>query len=330
MSVSIKLVNLVTGYHTRKGRKVIGESLNAEVDQGQLICLLGPNGAGKSTLLKTLSGFIPPLDGTIAIEGRNLTEYSDTELSRMVGVVLTDRVHMSNMSVTELVGMGRSPYTGFWGRLSDVDRNVVDESMAMVGITDLRGRMVDTLSDGERQKAMIAKALAQHTPVIFLDEPTAFLDYPSKVDIMKLLHRISHNESKTVFLSTHDLELALQIADGIWLIDKEKGLVTGTPEDLALSGDLASYFERPGIRFDVETGMFRVIDGVLHSVRVQGEGVRASMIKKALMRNGISADCDSCGSPLILVGDDAFYVDGMRFELISDVIRKVNSLFSSI
>ena len=158
--------------------------------------------------MKTLSAFLPPLKGEIFIEHKRLGEYSDAELSKVIGVVLTEKLSLNNMSVEELVEMGRSPYTGFWGRMDKNDRRIVAESIALVGIDNLRGRMIQTLSDGERQKVMIAKALAQETPVIFLDEPTAFLDYPSKVEIMQLLQRLAREKNKTVFLSTHDLELA--------------------------------------------------------------------------------------------------------------------------
>lgn len=161
------------------------------------------------------------------------------------------------MTVYELVGLGRSPYTGFWGTLNEEDHRIVKESISMVGISQLSKRMIQTLSDGERQKVMIAKALAQQTPVIFLDEPTAFLDYPSKVEMMQLLHRLSRETDKTIFLSTHDLELALQIADTVWLMSKE-GVTIGTPQKLAQDGQLGAFLERKGIRFDKETLTIRV------------------------------------------------------------------------
>ncbi len=156
------------------------------------------------------------------------------------------------MRVYELAGMGRSPYTGFWGTLSEEDHRLVDEAICMVGIEALKERMIHTLSDGERQKVMIAKALAQQTPVIYLDEPTAFLDFPSKVDMMQLLHRLAVDEQKTIFLSTHDVQLALQLADRLWLMD-EQGLHVGTPQELAASGTLNHFVEREGITLDNRT-----------------------------------------------------------------------------
>ena len=193
------------------------------------------------------------------------------------------------MSVRELVEMGRSPYTGFWGRLGKEDKQVVEKSIALVRIENLASRMVHTLSDGERQKVMIAKALAQETPVIFLDEPTAFLDFPSKVEIMQLLHHLTRSTNKTIFLSTHDLELALQIADKIWLMDRTNGITTGTPEDLALSGHLSGFFARKGIVFDTETGLFRIDNQYSREIRLTGHGQKYAMVRKALQRNGIRA-----------------------------------------
>lgn len=255
---TIRVENLVTGYIDRNRRITVTDGVTASLRSGELTCLLGPNGAGKSTLLKTLSAFQPPLSGKILIEGKDLTEYRPEELAKVIGVVLTERLSLTNMSVEELIGLGRSPYTGFWGALTDRDREIVDEAISLVRIDDLRHRTVNTLSDGERQKVMIAKALAQETPVIFLDEPTAFLDYPSKVEIMQLLQSLSRMKDKTVFLSTHDLELALQIADRVWLIDRPHGVTIGTPEDLAFSGELGRYFDSDGVKFDPASGLFRI------------------------------------------------------------------------
>jgi len=157
------------------------------------------------------------------------------------------------MTVSELVSLGRSPYTGFWGTCSKEDMTIVQDALRQVGVSALAERLIDTLSDGERQKVMIAKALAQQTPVIYLDEPTAFLDFPSKVEVMLLLRHICQEAGKTIFLSTHDLELALQIADCLWLMDRSEGLSIGTPKELADRGVLSRFIERRGISFDRRT-----------------------------------------------------------------------------
>jgi len=255
---TVEIRNLSIGYKTKNGSKLLIENLSVDISGGELTCLLGANGVGKSTLLRTLSGFLPKLSGEIHIFGKAIENYSDKELARTIGVVLTERPNVGDLSVTELIGLGRSPYTGFWGRLNSVDETVVKEVISLIKIEELAGRQVLTLSDGEWQKMMIAKTLAQETPLIYLDEPTAFLDFPSKVEIMRLLLDLAHNAGKTIFLSTHDLELALQIADTLWLMDKNNGMTTGTPDELRSNGSIENFFRCDGVVFDRETGFFRI------------------------------------------------------------------------
>ena len=257
--------NLGIGYITKNGVRIVAEHINGAIRSGELTCLLGANGVGKSTLLRTLSAFQPKIAGEIlfaaedGLQSREISDMSDKQLSHKIGVVLTEKPDVRNMTVRELVSLGRSPYTGFWGTYSEEDMQIVDESIVLVGIESLAKRMVHTLSDGERQKVMIAKALAQQTPVIYLDEPTAFLDYPSKVEVLQLLRLISRQAGKTIFLSTHDVELALQLADTIWLMTHEAGMTIGTPKELAQQGALGRFIEREGIVFDPETLSIRIV-----------------------------------------------------------------------
>ena len=250
---TVELSNLSIGYRQKGNIKTVATNINASINSGELTCLIGSNGIGKSTLLRTLSGFQPKLSGSITINGREIDSFSNKQLARTIGVVLTGRPEVENITVSELVGLGRSPYTGFWGTLNEEDKEVVEQSLSLTGISHLAQRMVQTLSDGERQKAMIAKALAQQTPVIFLDEPTAFLDFPSKVEMLQLLQRLSRETGKTIFLSTHDLELALQIADRLWLMEKEQGISVGTPAELAEQGAIGRFINREGICFNPAT-----------------------------------------------------------------------------
>lgn len=324
LSTAIDIQNLVTGYRTRHGNKVVASGINASLLGGQLTCLLGPNGAGKSTLLKTLSAMLPPLDGKILINGRDMASFSAMQLSKEIGVVLTEKLMLTNMTVYELIALGRSPYTGFWGRLSNHDRRVVSEAISQVHIENLQHRMIQTLSDGERQKVMIAKALAQNTPIIFLDEPTAFLDYPSKVEILQLLLRLSREKGLTVFLSTHDLELALQVADEVWLIDKQLGVTIGCPEDLALNGDLGRYFEREGVEFDLDSGIFRIGSVPLASVKVNGSGPQYAMVCKALHRIGVEAVDQECNLTVNLF-DSYYTVNGERCNSIAQLLHRVKN-----
>ena len=246
---TVRLENLSIGYRGKSSVKEVACGINASLFAGELTCLIGPNGVGKSTLMRTLCAFQEKLGGNIVIEGKELEAYPDKELSKKIGVVLTHRPQIQNMNVKELVALGRSPYTGFWGKLEKEDRKIVSDAISLIGIDNLRSRMIQNLSDGERQKVMIAKAIAQQTPIICLDEPTAFLDFPSKIETMQLLKKLAKENGKTIFLSTHDLELTLQIADRIWLM--QKGNITiGTPEEVAQSGALSEFIEREGITFD--------------------------------------------------------------------------------
>ena len=212
----IELRHLTVGY----GEKAVLSDINQSLEAGSLVCLLGSNGVGKSTLLRTLAGFQPPLAGKVLLEGKDLASLTLSERSKAVSVVLTERVEVPYMKVADLVGMGRSPYTGFFGTLTKEDNAIVSEAIEMVGIADLAARTIDTLSDGERQKAMLAKALAQQTPVILLDEPTAFLDFHAKISTLRLMLRLAHETGKTILMSTHDVEMALRLSDILWIVQQ--------------------------------------------------------------------------------------------------------------
>ncbi len=229
----LSIDSLTIGY----GKKAIAEKLTAALPSGKLTCLVGRNGVGKSTLLKTLSGFLPPLSGTVTVTGRDASALSARERARLVSVVLTGRPEVRMLTVEETVALGRTPYTNLWGRLTPRDAAVIDSSINAVGINGLRRRHIGTLSDGECQKVMIAKALAQTTPLVLLDEPTAFLDYPSKAETMRLLKSLTMSdddaaEHVTALLSTHDMEMALRLADRLWVMTSDRTLCTGTPDEL--------------------------------------------------------------------------------------------------
>ena len=232
----ISLQNLTVGY----GEKAILSDINQTLEPGRLVCLLGSNGVGKSTILRTLAGFQPPLSGEVLIDGRNLSSLTLAERSKAVSIVLTERVEVPYMKVADLVGMGRSPYTGFFGKLTKEDRQIVGEAIEMVGITSLAERTIDTLSDGERQKAFLAKALAQQTPIILLDEPTAFLDFHAKISTLRLMQKLAHETNKIILMSTHDVEMALRLSDLLWIVQDGK-IQTGTTASLTESGILRQF-----------------------------------------------------------------------------------------
>lgn len=254
----ISAENTGIGYAKTKhrGEAALFNNLSFDLFQGELVCLIGANGAGKSTLLRTISSSQPALSGRILFEGKDITLYSEKERSQLLGLVLTDKTSTGGLLVRELVELGRYPYTGFFGQLDKDDKRIVEKAMIDVGIIHKAGTYVAELSDGERQKAMIAKALAQECPVVLLDEPTAFLDIESRIDIMNLLHHLAMYQGKTVLLSTHDIDLAMLLADRLWLLSRDKGLIRGVTEDIVLSGAMDYFFKGENIVFNKDIGTF--------------------------------------------------------------------------
>ncbi len=245
--------NLSVGY---KGN-IVAENLNLCLDKGTLTALIGVNGCGKSTLLRTLSGLQKPIDGNIQINGENLNAISGSQRAKLISHVLTDSDYIRSIKVKDMVAMGRMPYTDFMGNLSVKDLEVVEQAMQKVDIGYKSNNMFYELSDGERQRTLIAKALAQDTPIMFLDEPTSFLDMRNKIEIMVLLHTIAHKDGKTILLSTHDVEIALQTADNIWLMDGGN-ITAGTPKSLITDGKIADTFRSEAFIFDSESCSFRI------------------------------------------------------------------------
>lgn len=283
---TIETTRLKIGYLLKGGKKKeMHDNLSLTLYPGEVTCLLGLNGAGKSTLLRTLCGFQPPLDGEIRLLGKRLSEYSENRFSLTVGVVLTDRTNAGGISVYDMVSLGRHPYTGFFGQLKKRDHAIIRESLAAVGIGHKTSNYVSELSDGERQKAMIAKTLAQQCPVILLDEPTAFLDVTSRIETMLLLRRLAREQQKTILLSTHDMEQALQLSDRLWLLAKDRPLASGTPEDLVLSGTFGSFFEKEGIRFDLQNGRLNA-ESLAIPMGISGDALLVRWVSNALVRNG--------------------------------------------
>ncbi len=246
--------NLTTGYKHDKQRVEVHQGLNFTLYAGEMTCLLGCNGAGKSTLLRTLATAQPALSGKLNLFGKDIADYSNRELSKSIGIVLTERTQIGGLTVYELVALGRQPHTGYFGRLRTTDKELVHRAIELVGLREKSDSYMAQLSDGERQKAMIAKALVQECPIIILDEPTAFLDVVSRIEMMELLHQIAVNENKAVLLSTHDVEQALSLSDKLWVMTNEKKMRCGTVEDVVLSGCMDHLFEHQTIRFDLNKG----------------------------------------------------------------------------
>ncbi|MHC9084671.1 ABC transporter ATP-binding protein [Luteimonas sp. RIT-PG2_3] len=256
------------------------------VGAGEFICLLGRNGQGKSTLLRTLGGFLAPLAGEARLGGRPVQALRGAERARRIAVVLTDRPQLGALGVTELVEMGRHPYTGWAGRLDDDDRRIASQALALVEGLHLAHRLVDSLSDGERQRAMIARALAQQPELMLLDEITAFLDLPSRVTIIDTLRRIAREQGMAIVLSSHDLELSLQTADRLWLLPGGGRFIDGVPEDVALSGEIGRAFDAANLTFSPATGRFEMPAGQGRHILLDAQCPKAPWLARALRRVG--------------------------------------------
>lgn len=267
--------------------KSIHPPLNLNLYEGELVCLIGQNGCGKSTLIRTLGGLQPPVGGQIEIMGVRIDKLKPKQRAGLISFVLTDRTASDNLTVRQTVEMGRLPYTNMFGTLKPADKEICDACMTETNIAHLRDRRLGEISDGERQRTLIAKALAQTTPLILLDEPCAHLDLPNKISVMCLLRKLAKNSSKSVLLSSHELDIALQVADKIWLMDKD-GLQRGTPEDLILEGKIEAAFNGTNCRFEPSSGTFKINYGTGRKISVTGDAtcLRTSWTKRALSRAG--------------------------------------------
>lgn len=285
----LKTENLTIGY----GAKAVQRGLNLEAQARDLICLTGTNGSGKSTLLRTLAGLQPALDGKVMIANKDIASLNVHQRSTLFSLVLTDDIDIERLTVRELVAMGRFPYTNWAGSLSKKDDEIIDKALKDVHLSHKADAMINHISDGEKQRAIIAKALTQDTPLVLLDEPTAHLDLPNRIEIMLLLRRLSVSTGKSFILSTHELDLALQMADKIWLMTPS-GVEIGMPEDLMLTGSFQSAFGSESFSFDAIDGHCHIhqIKGPMEIAIVVSEGAEAheAWLRRALIRVGIQVN----------------------------------------
>jgi iron complex transport system ATP-binding protein len=297
----LKASGLSIGYKKgTKEEKILAGPLELEIQTGQLICLLGPNGAGKSTLIRTLAGLQPLLSGTVETGGKNLLHLKPQDRAKQLSMVLTGRVPSGNLTVYSIIALGRFPYTNWLGTLQPNDREIVAWAMHITETTAFANRKLIELSDGESQKVMLARALAQDTPVIILDEPTAHLDLPNRITLMRLLHQLAKTTGKGILLSTHDLDLALQTADEVWLLRNDGHFTKGAPEDIVLNGTFEAAFHKEGFVFDKNSGTFTIHKSNGKSIRVEGEGAPLFWTKRALLREGFTVSADASASIHIL------------------------------
>lgn len=282
---------LAAGYRQRRRpQRVVVPAVDLRVEPGELVCLLGPNGTGKSTLLRTISGVQPPIDGQITLVGDPLTQLGRAERARRLATVLTERVTVGQLAGYDLVAFGRHPHTGWGGALGPNDHAIIADAITAVSATHLADRNVDELSDGERQRLMIARAVAQQPAVLILDEPTAFLDVTSRIELGALLQRLAHERGLGIVCSTHDFDLALATADTVWLLDTNGRIRTGAPEDLTLSGALGDVFGTTELEFDAERGTFTRRPTLSGLAAVDGDDLAAALCARALRRLGYTVN----------------------------------------
>lgn len=283
---TLEISDLSVGYilSEKEHAEILG-GLNFRAIPGELVALIGCNGIGKSTLLKTITGFLPSLKGSLKLNGLELTGFHQKELAQLMSFVSTENISVPNMTVFDLVSYGRYPYTNWFGKLSSNDKAEVFAAIEKVGLAGLENKPVDRISDGEKQRAMIARAIAQDTPVIILDEPSAFLDISNKYEIFHLILTLAHEKNKTIILSTHDLNIAMREVDKLWILT-QNGNFEGAPEDAALNGWFERLFRNPNIGFDTQEGEFYFKKNFKSKVKVEGEGPEQLWMLKALNRRG--------------------------------------------
>jgi iron complex transport system ATP-binding protein len=296
----LKLEDLHIGYyqsHHKKEGNIYGP-MNVRVLGPEMIGVVGRNGIGKSTLLRTITGIQPPLSGKIYINGSESIRISRSGFARLISYVSTESIHIPNLRVAELVSMGRFPYTNWLGKLTPNDILIIQDAIELTGIQHLRYKPVYKLSDGEKQKVMIARALAQDTPVIILDEPTAFLDLPARHEILRLLHNLTRYKNKLIVFSTHDLSIAMDEVDKLWLMTDE-GLLEGAPEDLLINQGFRKLFINSEMEFDIKNMAFRFSRDLNKSISVHGEDPYSSFTSKAMERIGFRTTSDEIADYII-------------------------------
>ena len=267
----------------------VARNLNLKIADCELVALIGRNGIGKSTLLRTIARLQPALSGKIEIAGKPLKHYSRSRMADIMSIVVTDPVNVAHLTVRQLVSLGCFPHSNWLGKLSKKNIDLIEDAMNMTGVSKLANKNLHEISDGERQRAMIARALAQDTELILLDEPTAFLDMPNRFEIVNLLKRLTRTREKTILFSTHDLNIAMQEADKLWLI--EAGAIQeGAPEDMALNGQFSEMFEGTKLKFNDNTGQFSVERNNIRQIKMFGEGKNFFWTKKALERLDFSVE----------------------------------------
>jgi iron complex transport system ATP-binding protein len=314
--------DMAVGFGQGSKRTTLLKGLNLKLEQGSLVALLGRNGAGKSTLIRAITCDNAPIEGSVEIDGNPSSLITKHQLSRLVALVATERIMGGAFTISELVALGRQPHTGFLGRLSKHDKEVVNQCLEAVGISHKAQQHVASLSDGERQKAMIAKVLAQETPIIVLDEPTAFLDVASRIETMQLLHKLAHEQNKAVLLSSHDISQSLLLADELWVITSDHDVITGSTETVVMSGAMDRVFGDTSIFFNGNLCDYEAQLPTKVKVKLLCDDSNLTRcMTNALLRNGIAIDAASPFVLEIVASDKITLPNGKIVASVKDVVE---------
>lgn len=289
MDYALELIDLNVGYGNKKSRRVILSDIRLSAASGQLIALVGPNGKGKSTLLKTIGGFLKPLEGMVRIHGSNLSQLTNHQRAKLISFVGTSHEINKLLRVRDLVALGRWQHSSFLGRLYENDQRIVYKAMLDTKILHLRDARIGEISDGELQRVLIARCLAQDTPIILLDEPTAFLDIANKFEMVDLMRRLVRLNRKTIIFSSHDLPTVIGNADLMWFI-YNRSILEAIPEELVMTGFLDTFFEHSNVVFDLVKNEFRLNQKPDRFVKILGDETLVFWTEKALLRFGIARD----------------------------------------
>jgi iron complex transport system ATP-binding protein len=319
--ITLEGIGLSLGYSQRGKRKELLRDLSFQLYSGELTCLLGPNGVGKSTLIKAILGNLKPWEGRLILDQQELHTYRLEERAKRIAVVLSEPSYPGNLTVGQLVALGRTPHTSWGGKLSTEDRIWVEQALSDTRLTALQDERLGELSDGQRQKAMIARALAQDGKVLVLDEPTAHLDLINRLEIMTLLREISQKKEKAVLVVTHDLDIALETADRFWLMNCGSPLHIGRPEDILLSGKIQDLFPGEKYRFELERGKVELVQDP-DNLSIEGPAAGVYWVKKALLKAGIK----KLDQTLVVLTPFGLRLGDKTFSSIEELIEKVKSV----
>jgi len=326
----LRTEELSIGYKQKKTSNILHSNINLNINTGKLVCLLGPNGTGKSTLMRTIAGLQKPLSGTCYINDEPIENKNFKDTAKLLSIVLTDKLNIGKLSVYHIVSLGRHPHTSWMGRLSSKDKDKIKWSLEQVGMLSFANRYIDELSDGEKQRVMIAKALAQDTALIMLDEPTAHLDLPNRVEVMRLLRNLAKETNKAILISTHELDLALQAADVIWLMAKDKPMRIGSPEDLVIEGCIENTFVSDSFNFDMATGNFIMTHKRKQEIHLVGEGNILFWTQRALSREGYQIVDSKHKCISIIIQDNIWKIKNENENFYCKNIEEMISLLNKI